>query len=79
MALGGKVEALENCEEECELAIKAARALKGKVISIDIFESERGLIVNEVNGVPEFKGFMRATGVNVAENIAEYIKAKVKR
>ncbi len=79
VALGGKVEALKDCEEECELATKAARALKGEVISIDIFESERGLIVNEVNGVPEFKGFMRATGINVAERIAEYVKVRSRK
>ena len=79
VALGGKVKKLEDDKEPCELALKAAKALKGEVISVDIFEGKEGFVVNEVNGVPEFKGFMRATGINVGEEIAKYVLERLKR
>ncbi|UXD21425.1 30S ribosomal protein S6 modification protein [Ignicoccus pacificus DSM 13166] len=79
VALGANVKKLEDSCDACELALKAAKALKGEVVSIDLFEYQDGLLVNEVNGVPEFKGFMRATGMDVAKKVAEYIKGKVKR
>ncbi len=79
VALGADVVKMEDSCEACELALKAAKALRGEVISIDLFEKEDGLIVNEVNGVPEFKGFMKATGIDVAQKVAEYIKAKLKK
>jgi glutamate--LysW ligase ArgX len=78
VALGANVKKLEDSCEACELALKASRALKGEVVSVDLFEHESGLLVNEVNGVPEFKGFMKATGVDVARKVAEYIKLKIK-
>jgi len=49
------------------------------VVSIDIFEGKEGYLVNEVNGVPEFKGFMKATGINVGDEIAKYVYERVKR
>jgi len=73
VALGGKVEKLKDDGEACELALRAAKALKGEVISVDIFEGKEGYVVNEVNGVPEFKGFMKATGINVGKEIVNYI------
>ncbi len=79
VALGAEVSELKDNEEACELALKAAKALKGEVVSIDLFERGDGLVVNEVNGVPEFKGFMRATGVDVAKEVAKYLKERAKR
>jgi len=38
-----------------------------------VVESERGYLVIEVNGVPEFKNVQRVTGVNVAGEIAEEV------
>lgn len=30
-------------------------------------------MVNEVNAIPEFKGLMSVSGVNIARKIAEYV------
>ncbi|ALU11408.1 30S ribosomal protein S6 modification protein [Ignicoccus islandicus DSM 13165] len=79
VALGADVVKLDESTEACELAVKAAEALKGEVVSIDLFERKDGLVVNEVNGVPEFKGFMRATGIDVAKEVAKYVKEKLKK
>jgi len=49
-------------------------------LSIDIFEhKENGYLVNEVNGVPEFKGFIRATGIRVEEILIGKILEKLRR
>ena len=80
VARGGKVEAFKLDEELVELSIKAAKAVNAEIISVDILvHPEKGYLVNEVNGVPEFKGFMKATGINVPEKIVEYIISKVKK
>ena len=74
VALGGRVEKLPLNGELEELTIKTAEAVKGFFVSIDILESKKGLLVNEVNGVPEFKGFLKATGKNPAIIISEKLK-----
>ncbi len=80
VALGANVEKVNECLDElCELSLKASKVLKGEVISIDIFETRDGFVLNEANGVPEFKGFMKATGVNVPKVIAQYVRETVKR
>ncbi|NAZ33502.1 MAG: lysine biosynthesis protein LysX, partial [Pyrobaculum sp.] len=46
---------------------------------VDVAESDRGYVVIEVNGVPEFKNVQRVTGVNVAAEIAKLIIELAKR
>ncbi len=80
VARGGRVEALKLNEELEELSIKAAKAVNAEIISVDILvHPEKGYLVNEVNGVPEFKGFMKATGINVPEKIVEYVISQIRR
>ncbi|MEM0350006.1 MAG: lysine biosynthesis protein LysX [Candidatus Caldarchaeum sp.] len=80
VALGGEpVQAFLN-DELVEISLKAAKAVKGEVVSIDVFETTDGsYLVNEVNGVPEFKGLMKATGVNVPEKIIDYVIALARK
>ncbi len=79
VALGGRTEVAEVTPELEEIALKAAAVVEGDFVSIDIFEHpEKGYVVNEVNGTPEFKGFMRATGMNVPRLLAEYVKRLAK-
>ena len=79
VARGGKVEAIKLDSELTELSLKTAEVIGGEFIAIDLFEENEGYLVNEVNGVPEFKGFMKATRVNVAEKLAEYVRSILKR
>ncbi len=79
VALGGRTEVVEVTPELEDVALKAAAVVEGDFVSIDIFEHpEKGYVVNEVNGTPEFKGFMRATGMNVPSLLAEYVKRLAK-
>lgn len=79
VARGGLVEAAELEEDLRELALKVSSVIGGEFISVDVFEEDGSFLVNEVNGVPEFKGFMEATGINVPGKLVEYVKAVLRR
>ncbi|MEM2909677.1 MAG: lysine biosynthesis protein LysX [Nitrososphaerota archaeon] len=78
VALGAKAVGFKPDEELTELCIKAANAVKGVFVSVDVLESD-GYFLNEVNGVPEFKAFIEATKRNVAIDLAEYVVKVLKR
>jgi len=71
-ARGGEAENCPVTDEIFEVSVAAARALGGGVLAIDLFESERGLLVNEVNHTMEFKNSVTTTGVNIPRKIIEY-------
>jgi len=65
----------ENCPVTDELAgisLAAADAVGGGVLAVDVFESERGLLVNEINHTMEFKNSVRVTGVDIPGKILSY-------
>ena len=67
-----------NCpvtDELHELSQAAARAVGGGVLAIDLFESDRGLLVNEVNYTMEFRNSIDTTGVNIPARIIDYVMA----
>jgi glutathione synthase/RimK-type ligase-like ATP-grasp enzyme len=41
-------------------------------LAVDIFKTEEGYVINEVNGQPEFHGSMAATGIDVGRLMIEY-------
>ena len=57
-----------------ELCQEAANAVGGGFLAIDLLEHEDGLLVNELNYTPEFHGFMRATGLPVADLVIDYVQ-----
>lgn len=79
VALGADTKPYKPTEEIEDLSIRAAAAVKGFFVSIDLFETRNGFLVNEVNAVPEFKGFIRATGLNPAKILAEKIYQAYKK
>ncbi len=74
-ARGGRVEAAPLTEELVDLSRRAARAVGGGVLAVDLMESPRGLVVHEVNPTPEFKALAGATGVDIAGKIVDYAVA----
>lgn len=65
----------ENCQvtpEIAEISINAAKAVGGGVVAIDVFETNEGLSVNEVNYTMEFKNSISTTGVNIPAKIIDY-------
>ncbi|MEM2213470.1 MAG: lysine biosynthesis protein LysX [Candidatus Nezhaarchaeales archaeon] len=71
-ALGGRAVKMEISDEVREVSIKAAKAVGAHVVGVDCLESERGLLVHELNSVTEFRNAAPATGVDIAKKIMEY-------
>ena len=59
-----------------ELCVAAAQAVGGGVLAIDLFESESGLLVNEVNYTMEFRNSIDTTGVNIPDKVIDYVLAQ---
>lgn len=56
-----------------DLSIRAAKAVGGGIVAIDIFETDAGLLVNEVNYTMEFRNSIGPTGVNIPQRIVDYV------
>ena len=72
--LGGTVENYELNKQEEESAIKAAKVLGLSVAGVDLIQSNRGPLVLEVNSSPGLEGIEKASGVDVADKIIEYLE-----
>lgn len=58
-------------------ALRAARALGLDIAGVDLMESSYGPMVIEVNSSPGFEGIEKATGLNIARSIIQYIKKRI--
>jgi [lysine-biosynthesis-protein LysW]--L-2-aminoadipate ligase len=74
-ARGGKASNCPVTDELDALSRAAARAVGGGVVAIDLFESERGLLVPEVNYTMEFRNSIDTTGVDIPARIVDYVIA----
>ena len=70
---GGHGEKYEPKPEYLDLAVKAAQALGLDFAGVDVLFGKDGPIICEVNSNPQFASTLKATGVNLADYIAEYI------
>jgi [lysine-biosynthesis-protein LysW]---L-2-aminoadipate ligase len=71
-AKGGEATICPISDEITELCGKAADAVGGGILGIDLFETENGLTVNEINHTMEFKKALAATGVDIPGKIVDY-------
>lgn len=58
------------------LALRAATAVGGGVLAVDLLESERGLLVCEVNHGLEFRNSVEPTGVDLPGEIAAWLASR---
>ena len=56
-----------------ELSLAAADAVGGGMVAVDLFATERGLMVNEINATMEFRNSGVPTGVNIAAKMIDYV------
>jgi RimK family alpha-L-glutamate ligase len=73
---GGKVELADLPEEIKELAIKAAKICGLAVAGVDVAFRDNDFtkpVIWEVNKGPQFKGFMKATGIDVPGEIVKFL------
>lgn len=55
------------------LSKASAAAVGGGVVAVDLLESERGMLVNEVNYTMEFRNSIDTTGVDIPSKIIDYV------
>jgi ribosomal protein S6--L-glutamate ligase len=72
---GGTAEVIELTDEEIHTAIRAARVIGLGVAGVDMVQSSRGPLVLEVNSSPGLEGIEKATGIDIAGKIVEYLEA----
>ena len=72
-ARGGRAENCPVTQELDDLSQASARAVGGGVVAVDLFESEAGLQVNEVNYTMEFRNSIHTTGVDIPARIIDYV------
>ena len=69
-----------NLAEQTEkLACDAAKVIGCEIAGVDIMESEAGLVVNEVNSQPGWRGLQSTTEVSIADQIAQYVLSKARK
>ena len=69
-----------NCpvtDEIEELCQRAARAVGGGLLALDLLETENGLTVNEINHTMEFRNSIATTGVNIPQRMVEFLLTEV--
>jgi [lysine-biosynthesis-protein LysW]--L-2-aminoadipate ligase len=72
-ARGGEGELCPVTPELEEVSLKAAKAVGGGVLAVDVIEDpERGMLVNEVNHTMEFHTVQPLSGIDIADTIVGY-------
>ena len=76
-ARGGIATKCPVTDEIAELCQRAARAVGGGLLALDLFETENGFTVNEINHTMEFRNSIATTGVNIPQKMIEHVLAQV--
>ena len=77
-ARGAQASKCEVTAEVAEISIAAAQAVGGGIVAVDLFESDDGLLVNEVNYTMEFRNSIDTTGVDIPAEVARYVIARAR-
>ena len=72
-ARGGVAMHCEVTDELADISLRAAEAVGGGVLAVDLFETPDGFLVNEVNYTMEYKNSISTTGVDIPAEIARYV------
>lgn len=78
-ARGGQASNCPLTPELSDLCRRTAQAMGGGLLAIDVFETENGLSVNEVNHTMEFRNSIATTGVNIPALMVDYVIQQSKR
>lgn len=71
---GGSVSQVKLTPEERSTAVRSAKIMGLNAAGVDILRSNHGPVVMEVNSSPGLEGIERATGIDVADSIVEFIE-----
>lgn len=76
VSLGGEARAIELPPAQCELAVRAARAVGADYAGVDLLPARDGTVYAlEVNGIPGWSGVQSTTSVDIAGAIVDQMIA----
>jgi ribosomal protein S6--L-glutamate ligase len=75
---GGKASLVKITPAERKIAVKAAKVLGLNVAGVDLIRSSKGPLVLEVNSSPGLEGIEKATSLDIASMIIEFIEKNAK-
>jgi len=77
-ARGGKATNCPITKEIEQISLNASKAVGGGILAMDLFETDDGFLVNEINHTMEFRNSIDTTGVNIPQYMVEYVIDKAK-
>ncbi len=75
---GGKASLVKISPEERSIAVRAAKIMGLNVAGVDIIRSKNGPLILEVNSSPGLEGIEKATQLDIASLIVEFIERNAK-
>jgi ribosomal protein S6--L-glutamate ligase len=72
---GGTASKVKLTPEERSTATRSAKAMGLKIAGVDLLRSNHGPVVMEVNSSPGLEGIEKASGIDVAGKIVEFLEA----
>ncbi|WGH79863.1 30S ribosomal protein S6--L-glutamate ligase [Jannaschia ovalis] len=75
---GGSADVIKLSPEERSTAVRAAKAMGLNVCGVDMLRANHGPVVMEVNSSPGLEGVEKATGLDIAGQIIEYLEKHAK-
>lgn len=76
---GGRGIAYKLTSEMEEIVFRSAEAIKSKLLAVDMIETRDGPRVIEVNINPGIQGMEKATNINVAQRIIDFVEREIKK
>jgi [lysine-biosynthesis-protein LysW]--L-2-aminoadipate ligase len=79
VARGATTTSFKPDRELTEIIHKAAQAVGGGILGVDLMESKAGYVVHEVNNTVEFKGAQAASKTKIAKKMIDFVIRSAKR
>lgn len=76
---GGKAVVFKLTPDMEEIALKSARAICSKICAVDMIAGKDGINVIEANINPGIQGIEKATDINVAQRLIDFVKSEMRR
>lgn len=76
---GGNANIIKLSRAEKSTALSAAKSMGLSIAGVDMLQSKNGPLVLEVNSSPGLEGIEKATGVDIAGKIVEYIEQSLSK